>query len=114
MLELNKKALLTCTDWFLAPDGHSYKGVFGTVKSVKSDDALLGVQTNRHSTNWYVEIGNMTISGCRIDYAIRTDEADMTNCTVEDTFEGKRHFNPSHSSIYNADETFTLKKDKKQ
>ena len=76
-MELNikagDKALVTTNDWFLAPDGRDYKAVFGTVKAVRTAEATLGVKPNGKSTNWYLEIGNMTVAGCQILYAIKTD-----------------------------------------
>lgn len=72
-LEIGKKAIITTDNWFFAPDGKSYRAVFGTIKAVRSSDETLGIKTNAKSTNWYVEIGNMTIAGCQIHYAVRTD-----------------------------------------
>lgn len=70
---LGEKYLITTNDWFFGTNGEQYKAVFGTVKSINSDDETLGIKTNRGSTNWYVEIGNMLIAGCQIFYAIKTD-----------------------------------------
>lgn len=72
-IEIGKKALISCDNWFIAPDGCEYKAVFGTIKSVRTSEETLGVKTNAKSTNWYVEIGNMTVAGCQIHYAICTD-----------------------------------------
>ncbi len=74
-IEVGKKALITCDNWFYAPDGRSYRAVFGTVRAVKGDQQTLGIKTNARSTNWYVEIGSMLIAGCQIHYALRTDTA---------------------------------------
>lgn len=76
-LEIGKKALITTNNWFHAPDGKQYKAVFGTIKSVLSDEETLGIKTNRGSTNWYVEIGDMTIAGCQIFYAVQTDKCNL-------------------------------------
>lgn len=73
-IEAGQKALITTDNWFFAPDGNSYRAVFGTVKAVRTAEESLGVKPNAKSTNWYVEIGNMTIAGCQVHYAIRTDE----------------------------------------
>jgi len=72
-LEVGKRALITCGNWFYAPDGCTYRSVFGTIHGVHSSEETLGVKTNSKSTNWYVEIGNMTLAGCQIHYAIRCD-----------------------------------------
>ena len=73
-ISLGEKALITTDNWFLAPDGKEYKGVFGTVKGVRTAEESLGVRPNGRSTNWYVEIGCMTVAGCQVHYAIRTDQ----------------------------------------
>jgi hypothetical protein len=73
-IAIGEKALITTDNWFFAPDGKSYRAVFGTVKGVKSAEETLGIKTNSKSTNWYVEIGNMTLAGCQIHYAIRADK----------------------------------------
>lgn len=72
-IEPGQKALITTDNWFFAPDGNSYRAVFGTVKAARTAEETLGVRPNGKSTNWYVEIGNMTIAGCQIHYAVRTD-----------------------------------------
>lgn len=68
------KALVTTSAWFFAPDGNSYRAVFGTVQAIETAEQSLGVKTNNRSTNWYLRIGNMTIAGCQINYAIKTDK----------------------------------------
>ena len=102
-LAVGKKALINTDNWFTAPDGQQYKAVFGTVNRVLDSTEALGVRTNARSTNWYVEIGNMTIAGCQIHYAVQTDSC---NLGVTDNYEVKdgevlRFQQPSR--IYNAD-----------
>lgn len=75
-IEIGQKALITCDNWFYAPDGRMYRAVFGTVRAVRGDQETLGIRTNARSTNWYVEIGCMLIAGCQIHYAMRTDWAE--------------------------------------
>lgn len=72
-LQVGQKALITTNAWFYAPDGRQYRAAFGTVKAVRTSEDTLGVRTNARSTNWYVEIGNLTIAGCQIHYALRCD-----------------------------------------
>lgn len=80
-MELNiqpgQKALISTNAWFYAPDGKEYRAVFGTVKAIRSDKDTLGIQSNRNSTNWYVEIGGMTIAGCQVHYAIRCNQCHL-------------------------------------
>lgn len=72
-IEIGKKALVTVDNWFVAPDGHQYRAVFGRVKGCYTAEETLGIRPNGKSTNWYLEIGDVTIAGCQIHYAIRTD-----------------------------------------
>ena len=103
-IEIGQKALITTDNWFHGPDGRSYRAVFGTVKAVLGSEQTLGVRTNAKSTNWYVETGTLTLAGCQIHYAIRTESASLG--PVQD-FEVKdgvviEYVRPSH--IYNADQ----------
>lgn len=72
--EIGKKYIITTSEWFFAPDGNSYKAVFGTINGIMNDQETLGIKTNRNSSNWYLSIGNMIIGGCQIHYAVKTDE----------------------------------------
>lgn len=74
---IGKTFLITTEGWFIAPDGQQYRSVFGELKGICSDEETLGIKTNRGSTNWYVEIGNMCIAGCQIHYTIQTNKVDF-------------------------------------
>ena len=78
-----KKYLITTHNWFLAPDGQEYRAVYGTVKE------FLGIDTNRHSTNWYVTIGDMIVAGCQVYYAIEAASCSKTHCKRSVEYEGK-------------------------
>lgn len=98
------KALITTDGWFIAPDGEQYRSAFGTVKGVYDSYNTLGVKTNAKSTNWYVVIGNMTIAGCQIHYAIKTDKVsyEPPHCSIE--HEGVRRYERIRiTNIYDAD-----------
>lgn len=101
-IQIGQKALITCSNWFYAPDGSQYRAVYGTVKAIRNDEETLGIKTNRGSSNWYVEIGNMTIAGCQINYAIRTDKCNVDSAFDHHVTEGvtKNFVRPAH--IYNA------------
>lgn len=83
------KYLVTTDHWFLAPDGRTYNGVWGDVKIL--EDGILGVKTNRMSTNWYAQIGGngreIIVAGCQIHYAVRCEEkphaGDVEDWTVD-------------------------------
>jgi hypothetical protein len=102
-LEVGKTALITTDNWFYAPDGRSYRAVFGTIKAVKTSEETLGVRTNARSTNWYVEIGCLTLAGCQIHYAVRCDSVSIEPATDWTTHEGvcKEYTRPS--TIFLAD-----------
>lgn len=105
-IEAGQKYLITASDWFFAPDGEQYRAVWGTVKAVRTDADALGVQTNRHSTNWYLEIGNMLMAGCQIKYAVRCDSYSPIPPTREIDHEGRASFaRASMTRIFNADNT---------
>ena len=76
-LEIGQTALLTLDHWFYAPDGRQYRAVFGRVNAVRSAEETLGIKTNAKSTNWYVEIGCMTVAGCQIHYAVRCEFCEL-------------------------------------
>lgn len=98
------KVIVTCDNWFYAPDGQSYRAVFGTVRAVRTAEDALGVRPNGKSTNWYAEVGNITIAGCQIHYVVRSDTCDMGDILAwTETEPGviKRYLRPTH--IYNAD-----------
>lgn len=88
-IEPGQKALVTVDNWFYAPDGQQYRAVFGTVKAVRTAEDSLGVKPNGRSTNWYLEIGNLTIAGCQVHYALRCDTCN--NGRVKDWTASSEH-----------------------
>lgn len=77
------KYLITTNNWFIAPDGKTYRAVWGEVVIV--EDTILGVKTNRNSVNWYAKIGSdekhAIIAGCQINYAIRCEKQPENKCS---------------------------------
>lgn len=73
--------LITCSNWFYAPDGKQYRAVWGKVK-VMNDEATLGIKTNAKSANWYAIVGkgdkSTIVAGCQILYACVCNEAPFT------------------------------------
>lgn len=103
-MNIGDKYLVTTDNWFFAPDGTSRKAVWGTLKAIHNSDYVLGFKPNRNSTNWYVELGNMTIAGCQIHYVIKTDEINFDTVTEFDTSTtGVTEQQLPFSRIYNAD-----------
>ena len=103
---LGKKYLITTHNWFVAPDGYQYKAVFGTFNGITKDKEILGISTNRHSTDWYATIGNMTIAGCQIYYAIQTEAVSTARPTRDIAYEGISNSDSkwAKSYIYLADD----------
>lgn len=103
-IQVGHKALITCDNWFYAPDGRQYRAVHGTVKAVVGSEQALGIKTNARSTNWYVEIGNVTLAGCQIHYAVNAPACDFSK--VADWKDGPdgivEYQRPS--AIYDADQ----------
>jgi hypothetical protein len=97
-------ALVTLDNWFYAPDGQSYRAVFGRIKAARTAEDSLGVRPNGKSTNWYLEIGNMLIAGCQIHYVVRTDTCATgeVEAWTEANGEVKKFTRPTH--IYDASE----------
>lgn len=75
------KYLITTDNWFIAPDGKTYRAVWGEVEIIQ--DEFLGIKTNRNSSNWFAKVGNknnhVIIAGCQIHYAIRCEEKPNNN-----------------------------------
>ncbi len=69
------KYLITTDNWFFAPDGKLYRSIWGDISILK--DSVLGVDTNRNSTNWYARIGSddnhVIVAGCQIHYAVKCE-----------------------------------------
>lgn len=74
------KYLISTDGWFYAPDGIQYKAAWGSVNIIQDD--VLGVKTNRNSTNWYAKVGSeekhVIIAGCQIHYATKCEERPNT------------------------------------
>ena len=102
-----KTALVTTNEWFTAPNGSSYKAVFGTIHGIFLAEKLLGLKSNAKSSNWYLQIGNLTLGGCQISFLIRTDSVNRLRGEdwSADAANGlKEYYAPSR--IYMADEVF--------
>lgn len=80
------KYLITTDNWFIAPDGKRYQGVWGEVIIVS--DAILGIKTNVRSSNWFAKVGtydnHLIIAGCQIHYACRCE--DKPNIDLTDDY----------------------------
>lgn len=84
------KYLITTDAWFVAPDGKSYRAVWGEVKIVS--DAILGIKTNFKSSNWFAKVGSdsnhVIIAGCQIHYACKTEQKPNTDSINDYSTEG--------------------------
>lgn len=99
--------LITTDNWFVAPDGQHYKSAWGKVQIL--EDSLLGVKTNRNSTNWYAKIGGddmeIIVAGCQIHYAVKCNECPSLKPYInEEIYQGKLLQHKELSRIYVAQE----------
>lgn len=80
------KYLITTDNYFIAPDGKSYRAVWGDCETLTSQEAL-GFTPNRNSANWFVMVGteqdHVIVAGCQIHYAIRSENAPFVGITQE-------------------------------
>jgi len=100
------KYLITTDAWFYAPDGLKYRGVWGEVKIV--EDSVLGLKTNRSSTNWYAYVGSeekgMLVAGCQIHYAVKCLTPPNTDIVTDYHYgEGKEQYYKRPTEIYLAE-----------
>jgi hypothetical protein len=79
------KYLITTDNWFYAPDGKQYRAVWGNVEVL--GDEIIGVKTNRNSTNWFAKVGtvdnHVIVAGCQIHYAVKSDERPNTENVMD-------------------------------
>lgn len=104
MLKVGMTAIITTDNWFTAPNGKNYRAVFGTIRGVYNADDFFGIKVNSKSKDWYIEIGNMTIAGCQVHYAIEASsyfDGDGENWTA-DACHGIKVYN-TPCPIFNAD-----------
>lgn len=91
---INKKVLVTTSNWFLAPDGKQYRAIHGTLKGVHEASKTLGFVPNRSHANWFIEIGEVIVMGCQIMYCIESEHVNTGK--VEDwSNEGKEYERPT-------------------
>ena len=72
---VGKKVLLTCNNWFCAPDGLDYRYIHGTFNGIIEAKDLLGFKPRRQNVEWYISIGDMLIAGCQVNYAALCNSA---------------------------------------
>ena len=102
-IAVGDKVIVTCDNWFYAPNGCTYRGVFGTVKAVRTAEDSLGARPNGKSTNWYLEVGDMTIAGCQVHYVVKSDSCFLGPVETNHVHEGRYNSSVRESEIYDAD-----------
>lgn len=95
--------LITTDNWFYAPDGLKYKAIWGNVKIL--EDEILGVKTNRNSSNWFAFVGSenkgAVIAGCQIHYAVKCNNKPNDGEVSEFTYgDGKSNEYKRTTEIY--------------
>ncbi len=103
-IHIGDKVLVTCDNWFFAPDGQQYRAVHGTLKAVRTAEDTLGIRPNGKSTNWYLEVGNMVIAGCQVHYVMKADTCTFDRVEQRNVHEGRVITSTAPTSIYNGDE----------
>lgn len=77
MITNEKYYLITCNDWFVAPDGEEYRAAWGKCSVIEAKDQF-GFVPLRPSTNWFCKVGiddkSIIIAGCHIHYAIECSQ----------------------------------------
>ena len=67
--------IITTDGFFFGKDGKQYRAVWGNVEIV--EDSILGIKTNRNSSNWFAKVGSednhVLVAGCQIHYANRCE-----------------------------------------
>jgi hypothetical protein len=102
-IPIGATVLVTCSNWFYAPNGQTYRAVFGTLNGIRTAKETLGIEPQRPSTNWYLDIGCMVIAGCQVHYVIRTATCNLNGADSWSEHEGKVVEAYRPSAIYNAD-----------
>lgn len=102
--KIGKKVLVTCSAWFCCPDGTEAKAIHGTLKAIHMSESTLGFTPSRAHTNWFLEIGNMTVAGCQVLYLVESDDVNYSRVPNwhSDANVGIKEFERP-SIIYNAD-----------
>lgn len=99
---LGHNVLITTSNWFYAPDGRSYRAVWGKLTAIKTAEDSLGVRPRGPSTNWYVEVGDTSIAGCQVMYCIRTDTVFFGPVAESSEHNGQFTSSERLGAIYNA------------
>lgn len=99
--------LITCDNWFYAPDGKQYNAVWGNVK-ILQDSEVQGIKTNARSANWFACVGteenHVIVAGCQIHYSVRCDKKPHTGAVSEKRLhEGKQITYNREGNIYIAE-----------
>lgn len=76
---INQKVILTTSAWFYAPNGETYNAVWGTLKNIYEAKQVFGFVPNRTHANWFIEIGDMVIAGCQVNYCVLSPQAPPPN-----------------------------------
>lgn len=78
---IGQNVLVTCSNWFIAPNGKEYKAVWGKLIAIHEAGKELGFIPNRSHANWFIEIGTMQIMGCQVMYFIGCPDKPNTEIT---------------------------------
>lgn len=74
---IGKKVLVSCSDWFIAPDGKEYKAAWGTLNGIVSDEDMKLKMARMHA-NFYLLVGKFMIAGCEAKFVIESEQRPNT------------------------------------
>lgn len=99
---IGKKVLVTTSEWFVAPNGRTYKAAWGTLHAINEAKESVGFAINRAHANWFIEIGNMVIAGCQVMYLMEQEQKPNTDVVKDWKGDTGKWFD-APSSIWIAD-----------
>lgn len=112
MIQEGDNILVTTDNWFYAPDGRKYRAAGGKMK-VHEDSDILGVKTNRNSTDWYLTLGEgggaILVAGCQVHYAVVCPDQPSTEDVIDVSYGGgemmKKFMRPTEIYIANPNQS---------
>lgn len=98
---IGKKVLITCTNWFVAPNEIEYKAIWGTLHDICEAKEVFGFSPGRTHANWFIRIGDAIITGCQVNYLVECpDKPQGKNVERREVHEGKLYPSSMPSYIY--------------
>lgn len=105
-MKAGEKYLVTTDEWFIAPDGETYRSAWGEVEVI--EDSFLKIKTNSRSANWFLKVGSeknhVIIAGCQVHYAVKSNNKPQNkDIGVESWHDGSLRKDRGSTRIYIAE-----------